>query len=231
VRDLVGALKTDYNYIHRTSGDSRGIDQALLYKGDKFFPDADDEAVRLLPSGMGREFLSVRGELRGGRRVELVVCHMASKLNAATLRRRNMQALRAALGRILAADPCAAVIVMGDMNATPDDRMVRDVFGPVDDPSNVMHAPHAAGRSAREGSYSYRGRRYLYDWMIVSPAVASGEALRVEGCGVFARDFMTESARGSGGTKTVRPHRTFSGGDYRGGASDHLPVWMVVSHD
>ena len=30
VRDLVMTLGTDYNYIHRTSNDSRGIDLALL---------------------------------------------------------------------------------------------------------------------------------------------------------------------------------------------------------
>lgn len=36
VRDLTATLADDYNFIHRTTSDRRGIDIALLYKGDKY---------------------------------------------------------------------------------------------------------------------------------------------------------------------------------------------------
>ncbi len=231
VRDLVRALGTDYNYIHRTSGDSRGIDLALLYKGDRFFPDEGPRAVRLIPSGMGREFLSVRGELLG-ERIELVVCHLASRINPTALRRRNMEALRRALETALKVDPAAAVIVMGDMNATPTERLVKKTIGPVASPWDFVYSPHIETVRGGRGSYNYRGRWYLYDWMMTSPAIARGALLRIGGAGVYARKYMTEpisaSARSAIGVPT-RPRRTFYGGEYEDGASDHFPVWIEVA--
>ncbi len=219
VRDMVRALGTDYNYIHRTSGDGRGIDLALLYKGDRFFPDEGPGGVRLIPSGMGREFLGVRGELMG-ERVELVVCHLASRLNPTALRRRNMEALRRALETALRANPAANIIVMGDMNATPGERLVRQTLGPVASPWDFVYSPHVEAQNRGQGSYNYRDRWLLYDWMAVSPAIARGSTLRITGAGVYAREYMTESGR---------PRRTFYGGDYLGGASDHFPVWLEVA--
>jgi endonuclease/exonuclease/phosphatase family metal-dependent hydrolase len=226
VRDLVRELKTDYNYIHRTSADSRGIDLALLYKGDKFFPDTDagpdttTPAARLINSGTGREFLHVTGELMG-ERVHIVVCHMASNLNSTAWRRRNMTALREALETIQGDDPAALILTMGDMNATPADRLTKKTLGPVDSPWGFMYSPHTENQTARQGSYNYRGRWYLYDWMMASPALARGPRLKIAAAGVFANDYMTE------GDPPV-PRRTYGSGDYRGGFSDHFPVWMVI---
>ncbi|MDR2893890.1 MAG: endonuclease/exonuclease/phosphatase family protein [Alistipes sp.] len=237
VRDLVRALETDYNYIHLTSGDSRGIDQALLYKGDRFFPDPDPAdslkpAARLLPSGMGREFLHVRGELCG-ERVDLIVCHMASNLNSTLWRRRNMESLRTALENILKNDPAANVIVMGDMNAVPDEKLVERTLGPLSSAWDFMYTPHLQNLAAGQGSYSYRGRWYLYDWMMVSPAIARGTTLGVADAGIYAREYLISRGPGAGGSPSVdapaRPFRTFYGGDYLGGFSDHFPVWMVIS--
>lgn len=231
VRDLVTSLETDYNYIHRTSGDSRGIDVALLYKGDKFFPDPDrndpsQPAARLIRSGTGREFLHVEGELLG-EHIHLVVCHLASNLNSYEYRRRNMQALRAALEDILAADPAANIIVMGDMNATPGEKVVRKTLGNIDSPWEFMYAPHWAMHRAGKGSYSYRDRWYLYDWMLLSPAPSRRtRGIRLESSGIYAKEYLTEP---SGTARSIRrPHRTFYGGDYLGGYSDHFPVWITV---
>lgn len=38
VRDLMFAMRQDYNYIHRNTDDPRGIDVALLYRGSAFVP-------------------------------------------------------------------------------------------------------------------------------------------------------------------------------------------------
>jgi endonuclease/exonuclease/phosphatase family metal-dependent hydrolase len=213
VRDLVTALKTDYNYIHLTSGDARGIDLALLYKGDKFFPDGTSPA-KLIPSATGREFLHVRGELLD-QKIDLVVCHMASNLNSASRRRQNIEALGAAIDDIRRADPAAAIITMGDMNATPTDKLVTKTLGPVTSPRNTIQTPHAAPNLARGGSYNYRGRWYLYDWMTTTGAV------NIRAAGIHAAPWMVE------GTPPA-PHRTFQRGDYRAGYSDHFPVWIVV---
>jgi endonuclease/exonuclease/phosphatase family metal-dependent hydrolase len=241
VRDLVESLNTSYNYIHRTSGDSRGIDLALLYKGDKFFPDPDPDdplkpASRLIPSGMGREFLYVEGELLGellGERIGLMVCHMASNLNSAALRRRNMAALRAALENLLKEDPAANIIVMGDMNSTPREKLVRRTLGPLHSAWNFMYTPHGSLPDTGQGTYNSRGRWYLYDWMMVSPAIARGSTLKIADAGIYAREYMTTPvsalATSAVGVSTPRrPFRTFYAGYYEGGFSDHFPVWFTI---
>lgn len=54
VRDLVAACGEDYCYIHRTFNTFDGLDIALLYHGDRFFPDYVEQ---------GRGWLYVEGEL------------------------------------------------------------------------------------------------------------------------------------------------------------------------
>ena len=93
VRDLTATLADDYNFIHRTTSDRRGIDIALLYKGDKFFP----SEVSQIPSGTSREFLFVRGDLIG-HETGLLVCHLPSKFNDKSYRTRAAVRL-AACGR------------------------------------------------------------------------------------------------------------------------------------
>ncbi len=222
LRDLVMALETDYNYIHRTSGDARGIDVAMLYKGDKFFP----EDIRLVKSGTGREFLHVTGELMG-ERVEVLVCHMASNLNAYEYRLRNMEALRTTLERFLEDDPAAKIIVMGDMNATPGEKVVRKTLGSVKSPYDFMYCPQWNEYSGGKGTYSYRGRWYLYDWMLVSPSLARGAGMKASEAGVFVREYMTENSVNTP-SSARKPLRTFYGSEYLGGYSDHLPVYTFI---
>ncbi len=208
VRGLVEKLGTDYNYIHRTSNDSRGIDQVLLYKGDKFFP----EHIQLIQSGTRREFLHVEGELME-ERVHFIVCHLSSNLNSPKYRENNLRALRKTLEGLLSEDPAARIVVMGDMNATPNDKLVRKTLGSVESPYDFVHTPHWADYDAGRGSYNFRGRWYLYDWMLVSPAIARTGQLRA---GVYAKEYLTEPAPQGG----RRPIRNFS---------DHFPVYIVIS--
>lgn len=63
VRDLSAACLGDYTYIHRTLNTFDGRDFALLYHGDRFFPDHVEE---------GRRYLYVEGTL-SDRRVGIVM--------------------------------------------------------------------------------------------------------------------------------------------------------------
>ena len=62
VRDIVAAASDDYSYIHRTRNSFDGMDFALLYYGDQFFPEY---------THAGRSHLYVEGLLTG-RRVALL---------------------------------------------------------------------------------------------------------------------------------------------------------------
>ncbi len=64
VRDLVAACHGDYTFLHRTLNTLDGMDFALLYYGDRFFPARVET---------GRRYLLIEGELRD-ERVAVVLC-------------------------------------------------------------------------------------------------------------------------------------------------------------
>lgn len=211
VRDLIKTLKTDYNYIHRTAGRG-GRDVVLLYKGDRFVPDS----VATIPSRTARSFLYVRGRLRG-QRVDIVVCHMPSMLNNNEYRDRAAKRLHSFADSLLCADDRARLIIMGDMNATPRDRVIRNNI------SDSLFCPLEAAAARGEGTYAHSNRWLLYDNIFL--------------CNRLLDDFSAASIY-------IKPHllyddpklkrhgtprRTFTNGRYTNGLSDHLPVFAVFN--
>jgi len=223
LRDLVTILGTDYNWIYRTTRDYRGINVVLLYKGDKFIP----SEIRQIPSPARREFLYVRGEL-AGERVDLVVCHLPSQMNTHDLRVKAMGALYAFADSLRRADREARLIIMGDFNADPSERVMRRHFHTGNRATNdarFLFSPLYHFYKSGYGSYVYRDRWHLYDNIFLSNSFnAEGGRLRYAHSGIFLRDWML--ADGSTVLRRGYPLRTFSGGVYLGGYSDHLPVWV-----
>jgi hypothetical protein len=87
-----------------------------------------------------------------------------------------------------------------------------------------MYAPHSELEKSRQGSYNYRDRWYLYDWMMTSPAIARSSTLKIAGVGIYAREYLTSSTL----VGMRRPHRTFYAGEYLAGFSDHFPVYITL---
>ncbi len=117
VRDLVSASAGDYSYLHRTLNALDGLDFALLYYGDRFFPDfvedgrrylyveglMDDERVGMLLVADARMARWVIGDLRETRRgVKLLVAGRSEGVDAAAFGLRDAQsaALRAGRGTV-----------------------------------------------------------------------------------------------------------------------------------
>lgn len=217
VRDLVMTMREDYNYIHRTTSDSRGIDIALLYRGDRFIP----EDISQLRTSSSREVLYVRGKLCG-ERIDLLVWHAPSQINDFDSRLEAMQGLYRCADSLRNHSRAARVVVMGDLNATPDDEVIRRTFG-----RRNRYGESEQGwlmPIAAPGSYAYEGRWLLYDNIFLDAQAVDTED-ELEG-GVFVRGYLLERGRSSENMRTGYPHRTFSGDSYLGGTSDHLPVYV-----
>lgn len=202
VRDLVMTLGTDYNYIHRTSNDSRGMDLALLYKGDKFFPNE----IRLVESGFGREFLYVKGKLCG-ERVDLVVCHLPSQLGRKENRLRALRRLATFVDKLHRADSAARIVVAGDFNDTPSLISKREIMPTWSKPM-LLNAERRG-----EGTIVYDGRWLMYDNFWIDP-----QAFPTAHAQVYIRRYMLSDDGGA------RPLRTFTSRAYTAGPSDHLPI-------
>ncbi len=226
VRDLVTVLSTDYCYIHRTSSDRRGMDVALLYKGDRFFP----EQIRLVPSGSSREFLYVRGTLCG-ERCDLLAFHLPSRWNSRGVRHRAMATLCRFADSLVRADTAARIVLMGDFNSDPSEPPFRTLLARGSLYGD--HYRHPIEESFRMGgSYAYRGRWQLPDNILLSEAFFARERCRYMKAGVFIRDYMLvgyDSTVRSENAKWVGyPKRSFRAGRFVDGYSDHLPVFVIL---
>lgn len=225
VKDLVMTLSDDYNYIHRTSGDRRGIDLALIYKGDKFYP----SKVRLLPSGTSREFLHVKGELLD-QEINVLVCHLPSRSSSGKYRTEAMKTLRITADSLMRNDPAAALIIMGDFNSDPSEKVFKRELGKNNNgfyDRIMMYG--GVGNKNGMGSYAYGGKWYLFDNILLSFPLIYGGLRYMEG-NVFVKEYMLSGGNDpQNRSRRGYPLRTITSGIWTGGYSDHLPVFVVLS--
>lgn len=235
LHDLMYASKTSYNYIHRQTRDSRGMDVALLYRGDTFFPKSIEQRGGY---GVPREFLVVRGRLLTVP-VTIIVCHMPSMGNSAQYRNNAAVALNRLVKRLLDEEPQSAIILMGDFNTSPDSDLAKNTIG-ISPVPKELSAPKRLNNNTKRpllftpftklagqgyGSYVYRDKRHIYDYIAVSANALNSDKIRIsDNYGIFVRDYMVHY----GTIRQGYPIRTFESGKYTAGYSDHLPVYMTL---
>ena len=226
LRDLVACLGDDYNYIHRSSNDYRGIDVAFIYKGDKYFPDA----VEMIGSGTGRDFLYIRGRIATVP-VGFVVCHLPSKLNGSSKRRVAVGRLAHVIDSLACAADDRRLVVMGDFNGDFREPVMRKTFAPSADGFLLGHKFYNALADCSRngyGSYRYKGIWYMVDNIVVSESLTRSGPIHLYSAGVFIKRYMIVTSGSIGRKHYGYPYRTFMSGNYTGGYSDHLPVYIVL---
>lgn len=261
IHDVMYAQRESYNMIHRHTSDRRGVDLVLLYRPDRFYP---TKIEQIQGRALRREFLVVRGELAGCDtltmcKVTFVLCHMPSLMNSTLIRTEAARSLRQLTDSLQASEPDARIILMGDFNACPTDYIPRQILSirdvPVPEvpflPTGSLYSPFVALSNKGYGSYVYRDKRHVYDFIALSPAfLRMSETLTrtpttptaietttdsdaptpavslvyTGRCGIFARDYMFHSA----GRRRGYPMRTADPETRNGGFSDHLPVFLTL---
>ncbi len=236
LEDLIrtGILKDrGYAIIHEESPDYRGIDVALIYRKDAFtelmhetlpvtFPDD--------PEFKTRDILHVTGQIRN-KTVHIFVNHWPSRIGGddKTEPKRVLAAtvLKNRVDQILAADPEARIIIMGDMNDEPANKSLKETLGAASPDSgsklvNLMMPDDVKGL----GTYFYSGSWNMLDNLVVSEPVLNSRGMKVEGRKgyIFNNDWMIFTNKN--GDKT--PNRSYVGNKYVAGVSDHFPVYFKM---
>jgi len=236
LEDLVqtGQLKDQgYGIIHEESPDYRGIDVALIYRKDAFqvimhetlpvvFPDD--------PEFKTRDILHVTGQIKN-KTVHIFVNHWPSRIGGdeKTEPKRILAAsvLKAKVDQILALDPKARIIIMGDTNDEPTNKSLNETLGAKSPDSgaklvNLMIPDDTAGL----GTYFYRGNWNMLDNLVVSDELISGKRVQIvdQKGFIFHSDWMIYTNKT--GDKT--PNRTYVGSKYVAGVSDHFPVYLKM---
>lgn len=211
-----------YDYLMTASADPRGIDVALMYKPTTFRPFAS-RSLRLpqsqIPPGRSvRDVLVVSGRLHMGDTLDVLVCHLPSRLNgrqATLLRRSVVEQICSAVDSLFRERAVANIMVLGDFNDVPHGSALRPL---------AERIALACITDTLGGSYRYKGKWEQIDHVYLSVSLLRQDsALRLSsrGAWIFAPEFLIEPEPLYGG---YRPCRTYNGMRYVGGTSDHLPV-------
>lgn len=224
-----------YEYVVTTGPDRRGIQTALLYQPGDFRLIESSGYEVILPEGTRptRHILHAAGRVVSGDTVDVLVCHLPSRLGGA---RQSQPARDAAHRRVVqladslvSARQSAHLIIMGDMNDYPSAR--KAWWG--SSYQNLMLPLQKALRKhpSQIGSHKFQGEWGFLDQFIVNNAWADTvrqDNSASKGCmfsnpRVFAPDFVLIEDDSHLGH---RPYRSYYGYQYEGGYSDHLPILL-----
>ncbi|MDD4777016.1 MAG: hypothetical protein PHV53_01880 [Fermentimonas sp.] len=225
---------TGYSFIHYDSPDERGSDVALIYNTQTFtVKDSKPITVRLPGiEDRTRDILYVAGKLKNDETIHLFITHFPSRSEGRekSERRRYFVAseLRHEVYRVLSSNPSENIVIMGDFNDTPDDNSIDEVLGAKKkfekiDPLklyNLLYPRYKKGIGS-----TYHDGWQLFDQIIVSGSLLLSENIicKPEFADVFNPQYLLHfDSRGQ-----AKPNRTYSG-NYKGGYSDHLPVFMRI---
>lgn len=217
------ARLTGYDFVHLDTRDGRGMDQALLFRPERF-----DVERFSLQGNCPRAFLLVEGK-SNSMPLKFIVAHLPSKLSNGTTAKRAAKELKNIIDSVYCSESCD-IIVMGDLNATPQEKLVRKIlkFDESEYGSSVMFNPFAKLSRRGEGSIVWNNRLKMYDQIIVSRTLLDGKGWNINPHNPEIDVFVTRGIILQHGSRSGYPHRTFIGNRYSRGVSDHLPVRLTL---
>jgi len=225
----------NYKVVLIEGPDGRGVDPAFMYNPKYFkLTSAQSIPVPMVTDTTyhTRDELLVSGEMMG-EKMHFIICHWPSRRGGALASEPNRisagKTARKIVDSLLKDDPKVKVVLMGDLNDDPKDASVRKALRTYKDPKritvdemfNAMESHYKKG----VGTLGYNDAWNLFDQMIMTPSLVKSTytdyqfyVSRIYNKAYLAEDF---------GKFKGYPLRTYAGGAYRGGYSDHFPVFSV----
>ena len=230
-----------YQIVHHDGPDRRGVDVGLLYNPRVFkVLNVTNQRLHIdsYPEFRTRDQLCVTGML-AGEKVSVIVNHWPSRLGgeeqSSYLREATADMARHTVDSLLLDDPNQGIIFMGDLNDDPQNRScavnlnakreIKDAMGYGD-----LYNPWWKMLDKGIGTLAYRGQWNLFDQIIMNSYFLrfyEGKDkpqltfLRAE---VLNRDFLKTRE----GDRQGYPLRTYSGGVFLNGYSDHFPTIIYL---
>lgn len=226
VADLA-PLGRDYKIVHKDSPSERGIDAALIYDANVFTLEGSD--FLHVEAGHTRDVVEAR-LTHDGHPLTVFVNHWPSRAHPEEARKAAALVVRRRVDALLAADPNADVLILGDLNDHPSDPSVAETLRAKPDrahlaPGDLYDAVAPVQNDPNRGTYYYNNAWEVIDHVIASPGLLEDTGLRLVpdsvGPAVLTDDQLFDPA----GPAPPRPNRTYTGNQYHTtGYSDHLPV-------
>ena len=234
VEDLISSPSlsgANYAICHYDSPDERGIDVALIYRPDHLHLEGS-RAISPNTKSPTRDILTVWGRL-DGEPVFIAVVHFPSRIGGVKFTQPERIAcatrLREIVDSVQRSAPERKIIIMGDMNDNPRNTSIAKVLGVKRSTKHLsaddLYTPFAR---TKRGSSVYDNRWNQYDNIIVSENLVlnAKQGLHLSPTGgqrfgaIFSREDMLD--------RHNYPKPTYKGVEYTGGASDHLPIYILL---
>ncbi len=241
LQDLITRPEIDslsYGIIHENSPDRRGIDVALLYRQDYFYPLSYEAVEVIIYSDSGsrlytRDVLWVHG-IMDGEELHLLINHWPSRRggvsHSAPKRMQAARVNREIIKKINQTDSRAKIIVMGDFNDDPTDKSLTQglsskaysELGP-DDFFNPMLEMYKRGWN----TLVFRDQVHLFDQILLSHSLIHPipeNSFRLYRANIYNPEKLLVRE----GKYMGYPFRSFQNGKFSGGYSDHFPVYVEL---
>jgi hypothetical protein len=228
-----------YKIIHKESPDRRGIDVALLYNADVFYPleynylplkTKNDSVIK------SREILYVSGILNNTDTLHLYANHWPSRysglMETRSLRNLAANILHEHVQLLQKKHFEPKVIITGDFNDQPGDESLSVYLNAIKFSDNRTET-QLYNLSFPWTKQEIKTLKFQSQWMVFDQIIVSGSLLN-ENAPIFTRPewaeivqlpFLLEKDEKFGGMKI---NRTYIGFKYNGGFSDHLPVLLKL---
>ncbi|NOX85765.1 MAG: endonuclease/exonuclease/phosphatase family protein [Chlorobi bacterium] len=228
-----------FRIIHYDSPDRRGVDVAMIYQ-PKYLEVTETKSYRLvipdMPDFYTRNQLLVSGKLLG-EDIYFIVVHWPSRYGGEK-RSRPLRNAAAELSRhicdsLLALNPDSKIIVMGDLNDNPTNESIKKIMRAKPDTVNLapgdFYNPMYKLYKKGIGSTAWMDTWSLFDETLLSQGLLGNnfETLTYFTVRIFNKPFMQQKE----GRYKGYPYRTFAGGTWMGGYSDHFPVFVVLARE
>ena len=227
-----------YGVVHHDSPDVRGVDVAFIYLKERFKVIGQKAFPLIIPEDtlfITRDQFLVTGILDATDTLHILVNHWPSKRGG---EKRSMpkriaaaQLSRKIVDSLMNVNPMAKVIVMGDLNDNPTAKSITEYLKPVGKISELgvggLFNPMWKLYKDGIGSYAYKDSWELIDNIIVSYGLVKDikpNTYKYKTVEVFRKSYMVTAT----GPFAGYPFRTYAGGVYQGGYSDHFPVLITL---
>lgn len=220
-------IDESYSYVHFDSSDERGIDVALLYKSELFEVKNSETFSVFLQDENGaqdytRDILLVQGQLND-EFIHIIVNHWSSRREGE--KETEFKRLAAAkkvnsiIKNLKIDDANAKIIVMGDFNDNPNDTSISLM-----EEKSLLFNPFKTVWSKDVGSLNHQYQWNLFDQILFSTNFfdTNNSTLVFANADVFNNKSLTQYH----GKYKGQPFRTYVGKRYKGGYSDHFPVYI-----
>jgi len=224
----------DFGIVHEDSKDRRGIDVALIYKKKIFAVESHKmfklELEDITEDYTTRDIMLVTGML-DSEKIHILVNHWPSRIGgkSTTEKRRitGAKICKEIVDSIRHADGEAKVLIVGDFNDNPNNKSISVFLKGKSQKSRVKndetYNPMMEMFRKGQGTNAYRDTWSTFDQILVTPElVHNKEGFHFHEAYIFKKKFMKVL---SGRFKDY-PKRSFIGDEFKGGYSDHFPVYV-----